>query len=593
MRNLMGGRCPRKLAASVRLVWLCVLALHVALALLALRCLPHGFPLLHARTVLGTFAPVGIGAGSVALGAALVLAPQAAVRCLPVIPAFWGSAALALLVLFPVSGATAARCCGSLALGLAVLAAVSARGHAWLELLPAGLFGALTGPLVAACERPAPANTAPWPSGVTPKPVAGEASSGSLELGSELSVESSTLSVSFRGQKTTITIAPVLEFSRISPDGFWSIFALNAAGPPQATTVRWTPEELSLATSDGTARLDVRRGLDHVSLDAWTLLERPVYSHLNSFTSVTVSGHERLGLRFSPCPAGVIAVTHADYPAGAPARFAYVDASRHFHVVQATDAEKGPFIPLAEGILRADATLGIELVELGDGSRTFARLEFTDFAGELSTALSPTAGYGVTENAVEFGVADAAPSSPAHLVLALAASGVGRGWDTVGHRAGAYRNRVTLRAAELAPPPEPGTQLAATALAACADMARDIAALKPRFRQLAAFEPTAVSVRAGECSLGHAYHTHRSTRRGGWMAQVPEPEPDGIWFHIGVWDPQGPARLDQLNTQPGFSVHALGDDNVTVLILDGEKSGALTRALWSLLRRHGVAELRR
>jgi hypothetical protein len=32
---------------------------------------------------------------------------------------------------------------------------------------------------------------------------------------------------------------------------------------------------------------------------------------------------------------------------------------------------------------------------------------------------------------------------------------------------------------------------------------------------------------------------------------LPNPNPDGIWFHIGVWDPNDPAEANsQINTQP-------------------------------------------
>jgi len=588
----MSGHSRSGPALGVRLAWILMLAAHAVLAVLALRFLPHGFPFFHPRAVLGTFAPLAIGAGSVTLGVALIVVPRTAGRFVPVLPALWGSAALALFLLFPVTGAVAARTLGLLALFLTVSAAVACSGYACLEWLPAALFGAACGPLLARCERPSPPSTDPSPAAALPARTAGERVSGRVELGPDLAVESATFGVVWHGPRTTISVAPVLEFSRTSPDGFWSIFAPDTDSAPSVTLATRASDELRLSTSDGTRRLDVHRAPDSVGLDAWTLLDRPAYSHLNSFTTVEVSGHQRLGLRFSPCPARVIAVTHADYPAGAPARFAYVDAARKFHVVQAADAEKGPFTPLAEGLLLAGDTLAVELVDLGDGARTLARLELTDFASQLSTALSPTAGYGVTENAVEFGLADAAPSSPAHLVFVLAASGVGRGWDSVGHGAGAYRNRVTLRSFEPPPPPELGAPLDDEGMRACADIARDIAALKPRFGQLAAFEPTAVRAGAGECSLEHAYHTHPSTRRGGWAAQVPEPDPDGIWFHVGVWDPKGPARLAQINTQPGFSVYALGDENVTVLMLTGAKSEALSRALWVLLRRHGVKELR-
>ena len=127
----------------------------------------------------------------------------------------------------------------------------------------------------------------------------------------------------------------------------------------------------------------------------------------------------------------------------------------------------------------------------------------------------------------------------------------------------------------------------------CNDIARDIAQLKPLFSRLAAFEPSGVSVRDGECSIDYGYRTHSSTVRGGWRAQVPEPDADGVWFHFGVWDPSGTARHDQINTQPAFSVFALGEMNITVLILDGAPKGRLAEALMALLRRHGLGALRR
>ena len=65
-----------------------------------------------------------------------------------------------------------------------------------------------------------------------------------------------------------------------------------------------------------------------------------------------------------------------------------------------------------------------------------ARLTFEDYAAQADTTLSPTAGWGVPVNALEFGLAADAPSSPASIFVTLAATSVGRGWDCVGHRAG-------------------------------------------------------------------------------------------------------------------------------------------------------------
>jgi hypothetical protein len=159
-------------------------------------------------------------------------------------------------------------------------------------------------------------------------------------------------------------------------------------------------------------------------------------------------------LRFSPCPGALIDVLHADYPAGAPARFAYVDAAGAFHVVEATDAEKGPYRTLARGSLPRGTPAVITFLETARGSeRELLDVTLHDWSAQLSTALSPTAGYGVAENAIEFRLSAPERSASAHVFVTLAGTGVGRGWDSVGHAAGAYRNRITVDwKRELTPP---------------------------------------------------------------------------------------------------------------------------------------------
>lgn len=573
-----------------------MLALHAALAGTAFRLLPHGFPFLHPRTVLGTLAPWTMIAGSFAVGGLLWLAPRTGARCLPVIPAFWSSTALGLIVVFPETGWAVARPMGFAALVLALLAGFTCRGQRALALLPAVLVGVLFGQVTVHCERPAPAKTRPLHRPPPQRPAEpAEAASPRMELAADLVVDGTEAQVTWRGRRATVSLSPVLTFDRTSPDGFWSLFAPLAPRTPPSTATT-AQDELRLWNPDGTLRLQVTRGnglpgegTREVHLEASTVLVRQVYSHLNSFTTVTVSGHRRLGLRFSHCPSVTIPVTLADYPTGAPARFAYVDADG-LHVVEASDAEKGPFKTLAQGGVSRDDTLAIDLVELGESAGPIARLEFRDFLSQLSTALSPTAGYGVPENAIQFGLASSDPNSQAHLVLTLAASGIGRGWDSVAHAAGTYQNRVVLRSLEPAAAQEVSVQLHDVS-EACAAIARDIAALKRKYPQLAAFDPASVTSRDGECSLNYAYRTHRSTRRGGWAAQVPNPDPDGVWFHVGIWDPRGGARNDQINTQAGYSVFTFGDDRITFLVLAGEKTGTLHSALRRLLVKHGLGEL--
>jgi hypothetical protein len=81
---------------------------------------------------------------------------------------------------------------------------------------------------------------------------------------------------------------------------------------------------------------------------------------------------------------------------------------------------------------------------LSDGEEPVFRLTFHDWRSQLSTQLSPTAGWGVPVNAIEFSLQSDASDSPASVFLTLASTSIGRGYDSVGHRAGVYRNRVTI-----------------------------------------------------------------------------------------------------------------------------------------------------
>jgi hypothetical protein len=98
--------------------------------------------------------------------------------------------------------------------------------------------------------------------------------------------------------------------------------------------------------------------------------------------------------------------------------------------------EKGPFVELAREQL-LDGAL-VMVLSHGDGSA--CRLTFESWAAQASVEPSPTAGWGVAQNDVELLESSAAGQSA--LVLSLAATSVGRGWATVGHAAGTYRNVI-------------------------------------------------------------------------------------------------------------------------------------------------------
>jgi hypothetical protein len=243
-----------------------------------------------------------------------------------------------------------------------------------------------------------------------------------------------------------VGIQPLLTFDSRSPDGFLVLLA-----KPEDRTTPWrallnaaaAQDRLQLNYADlnrSQLSIESSQAPRQVSLDARSQLPRTIWSHLNTFTELTVVGHKRLFLSFSPNDEVRIEVKPMEYPVGAPARFAYVDAQLNFRVVEARSAEKGPFKTLLAGPT-ADPALRITLY---DEDMPIARLTFHDWLSQVSTNLSPTAGWGVPENAIEFSLQGREPSSMASIFLTLAATSVGRGYDAVGHAPGIYRNRLDV-----------------------------------------------------------------------------------------------------------------------------------------------------
>jgi hypothetical protein len=248
-----------------------------------------------------------------------------------------------------------------------------------------------------------------------------------------------------------LSIEPLLQFLGRSPDGCWTILAprrlrngpglfLQSAGrDANGPFLRYR------ADYEATLRVDPDSEGGPVRLEAMAHLPRPVFSHLNTFCDMRVSGSRHLALSFSPCPETQIEVRPADYPSGRPLRLAYLDAQGGFHVVEAASGEKGPFRELGRGTLHRVQPLAITL---HDGGLAQARVVLEDWSAQVGTALSPTAGWGLPVNAIEFSLEGDDPGAPAVLFITLAATSVGRGWDSVAHRAGTYRNRMSIEVLE-------------------------------------------------------------------------------------------------------------------------------------------------
>lgn len=154
----------------------------------------------------------------------------------------------------------------------------------------------------------------------------------------------------------------------------------------------------------------------------------------------------------------------------------------------------------------------------------------------------------------------------------------------------------------VAPPPAPPVQAQGQARQAAGPHASSasheealerialaIERLKGSYPQLADFSVSQHLDRGG-LTISYGYHTHRSRRRGGWTAGVPNPDPDGVWLHIDFHDPGSTA---QIHTQPVVPELRYRDKRVMFLILEGERTRRLAGALDRILRDEGVRPPRR
>ncbi len=446
------------ISAAARLFWLTALVGHLIAAVLWWWLEPGGFPWGHPRFWSNRVLPgLALLWGSGALASLHREDRRRLLIWLPAMPAAWLAAAITGRLVFPITFASIWL--APLGVALVMAAFLTGIGRR-LQPRPTGAILAVVGVGIAiGCaavlsERPPPPATHPLLADLTyvgqPAAASSPATAPTIDLGPEMRVYTSEGSVNVRVAPLTLTVTPLLRFISRSADGCWTILARpgDREGPePRLRGVSKLDDDTWFLNYDfpgqGPATLhlahDPRR--KSISIDAATRLDRPVFSHLNSFCDLEVRGHRRLALQFSPCGATRIEVLRFDYPFGRPARFAFVDAARRFRVVEASSGEKGPFRILAEGRLEPSSSLEITLC---DEDRAIGRLTLLDWSAQASTQLSPTAGWGVPENAIEFSLNGNEPTSPASLFITLAATSVGRGWDSVGHAAGTYRNRIVI-----------------------------------------------------------------------------------------------------------------------------------------------------
>ena len=437
-----------------RIFWLVVLAFHATAAAAWLWFSPGGFPVWHLHFWSNPVVPlIVLAVVALAFGAARRGKVGVLGAALVAFPACWLGAAVVGRIVFPVTLAW---------LFLPPLAGALVMAGAWVltarrmgsvrrgAVLVVALFGALFGASLPLSQKAPEADTRPLnPPGVTAFSDSGvREQSFDGRLSPRLFVLSGDGSLSLKAGRLTVSVEPLMRFLSRSPDGCWTIL------PPASALA--TGPELRLLSSrrdakgvflqyradyDATLQVEPDQEPGPIRLEALARLSRPIDSHLNAFCDLGVRGHRRLSLEFSPCKGTPVEVLAADYPIGRPLRAAYLDASGEFRVVEAATGEKGPFQVLAKGPLKRGEPLGITLHDEGVA---VAKVVLEDWSAQAGTALSPTAGHGLPVNAIEFSLEGDSPSSPAAIYTTLAGTSVGRGLDSVGHRAGIYRNRMTI-----------------------------------------------------------------------------------------------------------------------------------------------------
>jgi hypothetical protein len=436
-----------------RWLWALIWMGHAAAAASWWWLMPHDFPPSHPRFWVNTVLPwLLLGLSLTGLFAVLRcrLALLGVLAVSPVV--LWLAAGVTAIVLFPDSGEEPllGGLCGGLPLALLFVLAWRRLRFPLVPAVGVGAATALLTVLAVWTQQAGPPATRPLNPTFPDFPAARTDPPSLLTLGAGVRVWPKEGVVERNFDRVKVTVSPLLTFVSRSPDKFWTVFAPDRerVGLPR-TLAGWQiegdpPESVSLGFEDDARRvLRVRaeRDAGAVEIEAYSRLEQPVYSHLNSWCAFTIEGHRELSLEFSPCPDVPIPVLPFDYPFGRPARLAYVDAAGMFRVVEAHDAEKGPFRELASGTLTEGAPLVITLYDAG---RRVCRIVFDDWTAQAGRALSPTAGWGLPVNAIEFHRRFIAPGSACQVWLSLASTSVGRGWDSVGHAPGVYRNRMRI-----------------------------------------------------------------------------------------------------------------------------------------------------
>jgi hypothetical protein len=406
---------------------------------------PKGFPFGSSRFWLNSVLPIAVFAVAI-VGLVGMHRHRWSVAALAVLSltSMWCAGAISGSILFPSSLGSPLLLAFLVAIGGAICFAwlIDGGSRSYAKWTSIGVISAFVGWFAVWAQIPSAASTEPID--VEPSQLAEGAAKlpiTSIEnLGMGYVFAPNSARLAWRTDKILVQCWPLLQFDRISRDGFWSLFAPSKEPPPTVTAhTRRAGVNTFAYSDDSVVEIFAPDAAGSMRLSAYSRVRDDTFTHLNCYCRFEISGHTRLSLVFSPCRGTEIEVLPADYPIGRPTRQAYLDDSNQLRVVEATSGEKGPYHQLAKGRLDRGDPLTIFLLDEG---REVAWITLRDWSQQVSTDLSPTAGWRLPVNAIEFQLSGDDATSPAWIYISLAATGVGRGWDTVGHRAGVYRNTI-------------------------------------------------------------------------------------------------------------------------------------------------------
>ena len=457
------NNCKRGLLRHtiIRVIWSILLLLHAWVMIDKWWWNAHGFPVGHSRFWGLEALPLMLSAFCVLGIVSVWLRRDGFFRIfILIMPVTYAVVAISSRVVFPVSSAT--DLCQTLGapwpfrwgfwlpmlgwagvLGLFVIFTNGRRRLPSLPVLAAVAAGIASGVLLTWSCRAEDPSTHPWGQALPAVPGAVEpVGEGQGPFAADMTVDAVNGQVTLKCRNLEIKVQPLLTFLSTSPDRCWTELA------PERETAQPDRWLMSARRHQGDwyfqyegARpalmcIKHRREGDPLEIEVWTELPQPVFSHLNFFSCVTVRNQKWLELSFSPCPKHRVKVSD---PAWIDQQFGYLDDSGRFNWAKGTWEEKGPFHELASGPLNRGDPLAIVLSEEG---RDVCRVVLEDWSSQSSTALSPTAGWGVPANAI---VPVVGPEwYGTKIYFQLAATHVGAGSDTVGHTAGVYRSRIRI-----------------------------------------------------------------------------------------------------------------------------------------------------